>query len=142
MPTPRTIARHLGPLGVVVGCEPGDYIAKDAAILLGEVVTVEERGGTTVRRASTSAGTSTARTSSTGSRRRSSSAARPDAPRTEVVTVAGHINEASDMFAEDYPMAAGRGGRHRGLLNAGGYHQAMSSTHCLRPVAGRVFLRR
>jgi len=41
------LARHLGPLGVDVGCEPGDYVAKDAAILLGEVVTVEERGGTT-----------------------------------------------------------------------------------------------
>jgi len=31
----------------VIGCEPGDYIAKDVAILLGEVVTVEDRAGTT-----------------------------------------------------------------------------------------------
>jgi diaminopimelate decarboxylase len=28
------------------------------------------------------------------------------------------------------------------LLNAGGYHQAMSSTHCLRPMAGALFLDR
>ena len=41
------LARHLGPLGVAVGAEPGDYLSKDAAILLGEVVTVEERGGVT-----------------------------------------------------------------------------------------------
>ena len=27
-----------------------------------------------------------------------------DAARTEIVTVAGHINEAGDVFAEDYPM--------------------------------------
>ena len=40
------IARHLGPLGVAVGCEPGDFIAKDTAILLGEVVTVEDRSAT------------------------------------------------------------------------------------------------
>jgi diaminopimelate decarboxylase len=43
----RAIARHVGPLGVAVGCEPGDHLAKDTAILLGEVVTVEERGGST-----------------------------------------------------------------------------------------------
>jgi diaminopimelate decarboxylase len=28
------------------------------------------------------------------------------------------------------------------LLNAGGYHQAMTSTHCLRPHAGALYLRR
>jgi diaminopimelate decarboxylase len=135
------LARHLGPLGVVVGCEPGDYIAKDAAILLGEVVTVEERGGTlfvgldlgwnvncsyfiyrylqeiVVCRAA-------------------------DAPRTETVTVAGHINEAGDLFAEDYTLQPVVEGDIVALLNAGGYHEAMSSTHCLRPVAGSIFLDR
>ena len=135
------IARHLGPLGVAVGCEPGDYLAKDSAILLGEVVTVEERGGTAfvgldigwnvncsyfiykflqeivVCRAA-------------------------DAPRTEIVTVAGHINEAGDLFAEDYPMPPVREGDVVALLNAGGYHDAMSSTHCLRPHAGALYLRR
>jgi diaminopimelate decarboxylase len=135
------IARHLGPLGVAVGCEPGDYIAKDAAILLGEVVTVEERAGTTfvgldlgwnvncsyfiyryaqeivVCRAA-------------------------DAPRTEIVTVAGHINEAGDVFAEDYPIQPVAEGDIVAILNAGGYHEAMSSTHCLRPVAGAVYLDR
>jgi diaminopimelate decarboxylase len=67
---------------------------------------------------------------------------RPDAPRTQVVTVAGHINEASDVFAEDYPMAPIREGDMVALLNAGGYLQAMSSTHCLRPTGGAIFLDR
>jgi diaminopimelate decarboxylase len=135
------IGRHLGPLGVVIGFEPGDYIAKDAAILLGEVVTVEERGGTqfvgldlgwnvncsyfiyryaqeiVVCRAA-------------------------DAPRTEIVTVAGHINEAGDVFAEDYPIQPVTEGDIVAILNAGGYHEAMSSTHCLRPIAGALFLDR
>lgn len=135
------IARHLGPLDVTVGCEPGDYIAKDAAILLGEVVTVEERAGTqfvgldlgwnvncsyfiyryaqeiVVCRAA-------------------------DAPRTEVVTVAGHINEAGDVFAEDYPLPPVVEGDIVAILNAGGYHEAMSSTHCLRPMADAVYLDR
>jgi diaminopimelate decarboxylase len=133
------IGRHLGPLGVVIGCEPGDYIAKDTAILLGEVVTVEERGGTqfvgldlgwnvncsffiyryaqeiVVCRAA-------------------------DAPRTEIVTVAGHINEAGDVFAEDYPIQPVNEGDIVAILNAGGYHEAMSSTHCLRPMADAIFL--
>ena len=136
-----TLARHLGALGVVVACEPGDYLSKDAAILLGEVVTVERRRDVTfvgldfgwnvncsyfiykfaqelvVCRAA-------------------------EAPRTQAVTVAGHINEASDLFAQDYPMPPVREGDIVALLNAGGYHQAMSSTHCLRPMAGAVFLDR
>ena len=64
------------------------------------------------------------------------------APRTETVTVAGHINEASDVFAEDYPMPPVREGDMVALLNAGGYLQAMSSTHCLRPMGEAVFLDR
>ena len=135
------LSRHLGPLGVAVGCEPGDYISKDAAILLGEVVSVERKRGTTfvgldigwnvncayfiyrflqevvVCRAA-------------------------DAPRTETVTVAGHINEAGDVFAEDYPMPPVEEGDIVALLNAGGYLHAMSSTHCLRPLAEVVYLDR
>jgi len=135
------LARHLGPLGVVVGCEPGDYIARDTAVLLGEVVVVEERGGTTfvgldlgwnvncgyfVYRYAQEVVVCPA----------------PDAPRTEIVTVAGHINEAGDLFAEEYPMPPVREGEIVALLNVGGYAQAMSMTHCLRPTAGAVFLGR
>ena len=61
---------------------------------------------------------------------------------TEIVTVAGHINEAGDVFAEDYPMPPVREGDVVALLNAGGYLQAMSSTHCLRPMGTAVFLDR
>ena len=59
-----------------------------------------------------------------------------------VVTVAGHINEAGDVFAEDYPMPPVAEGDIVALLNAGGYHQAMSSTHCLRPTGAAIFLDR
>jgi diaminopimelate decarboxylase len=64
------------------------------------------------------------------------------APRTTSVTVAGHINEVGDIFAEDYPMPEVAEGDVVALLNAGGYLQAMSSTHCLRPMAAAVFLER
>jgi diaminopimelate decarboxylase len=64
------------------------------------------------------------------------------APRTQRVTVAGHINEAGDLFAEDYDLPPVAEGDIVALLNAGGYHQAMSSTHCLRPHAAAIFLDR
>jgi diaminopimelate decarboxylase len=133
------LARHLGPLDVTIAVEPGDRIARDAGLLLAEVVTVERRGEVTfvgldlgwnvncsyfiyrfaqeviVCRAA-------------------------DGPRTEIVTVAGHINEAGDVFAEDYPMPPVEEGDIVALVNAGSYLQAMSSTHCQRPLAKAMFL--
>ncbi len=135
------LARYLGPLGVVVGCEPGDYIAKDAAILLGEVVTVEERGGTTFVGLDLGWNVNCSYFIYRYAQEIVLCRA-ADAPRTEVVTVAGHINEAGDLFAEDYPMPPVEEGDIVALLNAGGYHEAMSSTHCLRPVAGAIHLDR
>jgi diaminopimelate decarboxylase len=135
------LARHLGRLGVAVGSEPGDYIAKDAAILLGEVVTVEERGGT--RFVGLDLGWNVNCSYFIYRYLQEIVVCRAaDAPRTENVTVAGHINEAGDLFAEDYPLQPVVEGDIVALLNAGGYHEAMSSTHCLRPVAGAIFLDR
>jgi diaminopimelate decarboxylase len=135
------LARHLGPLGVTIACEPGDLLSKDAAILLGEVVTVERRRGVTFVGLDIGWNVNCAyfiyrfaqeivpcRT--------------PAAARTEAVTVAGHINEAGDVFTEEYAMAPVEEGDMVALLNAGGYLQAMSSTHCLRPMGGAVFLDR
>jgi diaminopimelate decarboxylase len=135
------LARYLGRLGVAVGSEPGDYIAKDAAILLGEVVTVEERGGT--RFVGLDLGWNVNCSYFIYRYLQEIVVCRAaDAPRTETVTVAGHINEAGDLFAEDYPLQPVVEGDIVALLNAGGYHEAMSSTHCLRPVAGAIFLDR
>jgi diaminopimelate decarboxylase len=135
------IARHLGPLGVAVGCEPGDYIAKDTAILLGEVVTVEDRGGT--RFVGLDLGWNVNCSYFIYRYAQEIVVCRSaDAPRTEIVTVAGHINEAGDVFAEDYPLQPVAEGDIVAILNAGGYHAAMSSTHCLRPMAGAIFLDR
>jgi len=135
------LGRHHGPLGVTIACEPGDFIAKDAAILLGEVVTVERRGETTFVGLDIGWNVNCAyfiyRFAQEIVLCRD-----PAAPRTTSVTVAGHINEAGDIFAEDYPMPEVAEGDVVALLNAGGYLQAMSSTHCLRPMAGAVFLER
>jgi len=135
------LARHLGPLGVTIACEPGDFIAKDTGILLGEVVTVERRGATTFVGLDLGWNVNCAyfiyRFAQEIVLCRDALA-----PRTQIVTIAGHINEAGDLFAEDYPMPPVDEGDIVAILNAGGYLQAMSSTHCLRPMAPGVFLER
>jgi diaminopimelate decarboxylase len=135
------LAHHLGPLDVVVACEPGDYLTKDAAILLGEVVTIEWRGGMLFVGLDLGWNVNNAyfiyRYAQELVLCRDAAATRA-----WTVTVAGHINEAGDVFAEDYPMMPVEEGDIVALLNGGGYHQAMSTTHCLRPLAGAVFLDR
>ena len=135
------LARHLGPLGVVVACEPGDYLAKDAAILLGEVVTVERRRGITFVGLDIGWNVNCAYFIYRYAQELVVCHA-ADARRTEIVTVAGHINEAGDVFAEEYAMPPVQEGDMVAILNAGGYLQAMSTTHCLRPTGSAVFLDR
>jgi len=136
-----TLAKHLGPLGVVVACEPGDYLSKDGAILLGEVVTVERRRGVTFVGLDIGWNVNCSYFIYRFAQEIVLCRA-PDSSRTETVTVAGHINEANDVFAEDYPMPPVEEGDMVALLNAGGYLQALSSTHCLRPTGSAVFLDR
>ena len=135
------IARQVGDLELIIGCEPGDYLAKDTAVLLAEVVTVEERAGT--RFVGLDAGWNVNCSYFIYRYAQELVVCRAaDAARTERVTIAGHINEAGDLFAEDYDLPPVVEGDIVALLNAGGYHQAMSSTHCLRPHAEALFLDR
>jgi diaminopimelate decarboxylase len=136
-----TVARHLGPLDVVVSAEPGDQLSKDAAILLGEVVTIEMRRGTTFVGLDLGWNVNCSYFIY-GFAQELVLCRDAAAARTETVTVAGHINEARDVFAEAYAMPPVREGDIVALLNAGGYLQAMSSTHCLRPTGEAVFLDR
>ena len=131
------MARHLGPLGVTVATEPGEFIAKQTGVHLAEVVTVEDRDGTTfvgldtgwnvlnehfvyripffpiVCRAA-------------------------DAEPVHRVTVSGHINEGPDLFAEDHPMSEVHEGDIVALPNVGSYNASMSSEHCLRGPAASI----
>jgi diaminopimelate decarboxylase len=137
----QVVARHLGPYGVTAAFEPGDLVMKDAGILLGEVVSVERRGGTTFVGLDIGWNVNCAyfiyRYAQEIVPVRD-----PLRDRTQLVTVAGHINEAGDVFAEDYPFPDVSEGEPVAILNAGGYLQAMSMTHCLRPMGSAVYLER
>jgi diaminopimelate decarboxylase len=137
----EVMARHLAPLDVTVTAEPGDGLSKDAAVLLGEVVTVEERRGVTFVGLDIGWNVDCAYFIY-GFAQELVLCRDAAAARSEMVTVAGHINEASDVFAEDYLLPALEEGDILAILNAGGYLQAMASTHCLRPTGTPVFLSR
>jgi diaminopimelate decarboxylase len=132
------LAEHLRPLQVTVGTEPGDFLVKECAINLAEVVTVEERDG--VRFVGLDVGWN-----AMGERFiyralldlvlcRSA-----DAPPVRTVTISGNINEGDDLFAEDLPFPDVAEGDIVAAINVGSYNASMTSEHCLRPAANAVF---
>ena len=137
----QVVARHLVPYGVTAAFEPGDLVMKDAGVLLGEVVSVERRGDTTFVGLDIGWNVNCAYFIYRFAQE-IVPVREPLRDRTQLVTVAGHINEAGDVFAEDYPFPEVAEGEAVAILNAGGYLQAMSSTHCLRPMGSAVYLER
>ena len=135
------LARHIAPLGVTVACEPGDHLAKDAGIVLAEVVAVEDRGG--ARFVGLDAGWNiNCGYFVYGFLQEIVPCRDPLADRTWTAGIAGHINEAHDVFAEDYPFPPVVEGEVVAILGTGSYAEAMSSTHCLRPIAPAIHLER
>ncbi len=137
----QTIAHHLAPYEVTAAFEPGDFVMKDAAVLLAEVVSVERRGDVTFVGLDVGWNVNCAYFIY-GYAQEVVPLVAPLRERTQLVTVAGHINEAGDVFAEDYPLPGLAEGEGVAILNAGGYLQAMSMTHCLRPTGTTVYLER
>ncbi len=135
------LAKHLGPLGVTVACEPGDHLARDAGIVLAEVVSVEDHGG--ARFVGLDAGWNIdCGYFIYGFLQEIVPCRDPLADRTWTVGIAGHINEGHDMFAEDYPFPPVTEGDIVAIVASGAYAEAMSSTHCLRPQAAAIHLER
>ena len=131
------LAEHLGPLDVVVGTEPGDFLLKESAPLLAEVVSVEERDG--VLFAGVNAGWNLVCERFVYHDTPAIALCRAaDAEPIRRITVSGNINEGPDLFAEDLPFPGVREGDVVAILNVGSYDQAMYSEHCLRPPAGTV----
>lgn len=131
-------ARHFGPLDVIVGCEPGDFLAKEAGHLLAEVVTVEDRMG--IPFVGLDAGWNVINDHFIYDVPFEPVLCRAaDAERTNIVTISGHINEGDDLFVEEHPFPPVEEGDIVALVNVGGYNQAMSMPHCLRPNAEAVY---
>ncbi len=127
----RTIAAHTREKDLTIHLEPGDYLVKDAGALIVQVNTVEEKGDTEF-------------VGVNGGFNIHSAAAYYKIPFIiaplindssavpQKKTVAGNINEAIDLLAEDILLPPIREGDYLALLNAGGYGSASSSNHCMR----------
>jgi diaminopimelate decarboxylase len=133
------LSESFGPLGVAVATEPGDFLVKECAAALAEVVTLEERDG--VLFAGLDAGWSQVPERFLYEVLLDPVLCRAaDADPVGPVTVSGTINEGDDLFAVDHPLPALVEGDILALINVGSYNAAMASDHCLRPPAYAVFL--
>jgi diaminopimelate decarboxylase len=131
------LAGTLGPLDVIVGTEPGEFLAKECAVHLAEVVTVEDRDGTTFVGLDT--GWSALNEHFVYRIPFHPILCRAaDADPVAGVTVSGHINEGNDLFAEAHPMPAVVEGDIVAIPNVGSYNASMVSVHCLRPAPAAV----
>ena len=129
------IRRQLGPerFGgriLQIAVEPGDYVVKDAGVLVLQANTVERKRETTF--VGLDGGFNLAMEPAFYSL--------PCAPvpcvrregMAQTVTLAGNINEALDIWARDVALSPIEEGDYIALINAGGYATAMSSNHCMR----------
>ena len=130
------LAEHLGPLGPVVSVEPGEFLFGDSAVLLAEVVTVEDRLGAPF--VGLDAGWNLAPDRFIYEVPLEVVLCRDALPESvRATTITGNINEGDDVFAEDHSFPAAREGDIVAILYAGGYWQNMVAPHCgrLKPPA-------
>lgn len=133
------IARHAVPRGLRIAVEPGDYLVKDAGLLLAQVNTVEDKGGT--RFAGVDAGLSILNLwAYYGIPYVVAPLKRGAGAPLERVSISGNINEAIDLLAEDVELPALAEGDFIALVNAGGYGAAAASNHCLRGAFREILL--
>ena len=118
---------------MTLAVEPGDYIVKDAGLLVLSVTNVEMKCDVVF--ASVDGGFNLAPEPAFYDLPCEPVACIPRTPDPETwrpVTIAGNINEALDIWAAEQPMPALAEGDRIALLNTGGYAAAMSSDHCMR----------
>ena len=125
------IARHALPRRLHVEVEPGDYLVKDAGLLLVQVNTVEDKAGTRFVGVDAGLGILNLAAYYGVPYVVAPLAPRPGTTR-ERVTISGNINEAIDLLAEDIDIPPLEEGDYLALINVGGYGSAAASNHCMR----------
>lgn len=135
------LARVFADRDVTVAVEPGEYLVKDAGMLVLSVVDVETKRD--VLFASLDGGFNLAPEPAYYDLPCEPVACVPrslDPADWRTVSLPGNINEALDVWAHGKPMPPLAEGDRIALLNAGAYGAAMSSNHCLRGASTEMLL--
>ena len=111
--------------------EPGDYVVKDAGLLLVQVNTVEDKAGTRFVGVNAGLGILNLLAYYRIPYVIAPVTMRHGATR-ERVTISGNINEAIDLLGEDVEIPAPEEGDVLAVINVGGYGSAAASNHCMR----------
>lgn len=130
----RILGRRIAKRGLQVWVEPGDYLVKDSGVLVLQVNTVEQKRGTWFVGVNGGFDLHPEPAFYRLPLVPVPCIATKDRPGRPVrrVTIAGNINEAHDLLAENVDLPPVAEGDWLAFLNAGGYGAAMSSRHCLR----------
>jgi diaminopimelate decarboxylase len=124
------LQRHFLPRNLRVEVEPGDYLVKDAGLLLLTVNAVEKKKDTVF--AGVDAGFNLAVEPAVYGLPFQPVPVRRRPGGEERVTVVGNINEALDVWYTDLLLTPLASADHLALINAGAYSSSMSSNHCMR----------
>ncbi|WP_296600736.1 diaminopimelate decarboxylase [Phenylobacterium sp.] len=127
------LRRRFAGRGVTVAAEPGEYIVKDAGVLLLQVVDVERKKD--VMFAGLDGGFNLAPEPAYYELPCEPVACAPrslDTSTWRPVSLAGNINEALDVWAHGKLMPELAEGDRIALINAGAYGASMASNHCMR----------
>jgi diaminopimelate decarboxylase len=124
-----TIHKNLGQFDITLAVEPGEYIAKDAGLLLLETTYLEYKKDKLFL--GVNAGFNLA-----------PEPAYYDMPFlpvamstngiTQKLSIVGNINEALDVWYENLEFTVSDDMTHIAIINAGAYSSSMSSNHCMR----------
>ena len=133
----RILSRHFGDTNLHLEVEPGDYLLKDAGLLLATVTHDEVKRDT--RFVGINAGFNLAPEPAYYGLPFQPLSLR-EALTTTPATVVGHINEALDVWYHDIQLPPMKAGDSISLINCGAYSSAMSSNHCMRGSFGEYLL--
>jgi diaminopimelate decarboxylase len=126
----KILADHFSHRPLSIEIEPGDYLVKDAGIMLLTVNTVEKKQNTVF--VGVDAGFNLAVEPAVYGLPFHPVPALSQAGVPTKVTIVGNINEALDVWYTDITMPPLSEGECLALINAGAYSSSMSSNHCMR----------
>jgi diaminopimelate decarboxylase len=125
------IATYAIKKGLKLAFEPGDYLVKDAGVLITQVNTIEEKKGQYFVGIDTGMNMNY-EYAYYKMNLEAVPLIEPDQKQNFKATLAGNINEPIDLFSEDKLLPLVEEGDYLALLNSGGYGASTSSNHCMR----------